>query len=362
MKKVWWAVTVILLSAAALTAYVILAPGKIRVALDSPVITSSVYDPSEMDAARLYFEEHPDSRMELISRHYDFDPSKSPLGFIEEKAAGTQFFVTTQPSSTLVESRSLFEGPDALLINTSATSPVFSGRDDFIIRTIQDAKQEQVVIADFVNGLPGQRLLVLQDDSNAAYTQPAFDYFAQIINAKGQWQITRQAFTIEKFRPADFKQLMAQPFDAMYVLAGDFQASIGNLIQLFHRFHPDAPIILTPWARSPAIFQSSGNAIDNLVMLSHFPAKTQDPAIGDFLKRFEARFGYQPMAMALKVRQALEALEQAFSLGHTTPESVKTYLINQRQINTSLGPLAFDQFGDTNRGLYPIHDLKQELR
>jgi len=248
------------------------------------------------------------------------------------------------------------------LINTSSTTSLITGKDDSIFRIIPDVEQEQVAIADYISQLPGKRLLVLQDFRNTSYTNPALEFFTERLASLGDWDITVRQLVVSGFHPADYEALMAEPFDVLYVLAGNLQPSIGNLVQLFHQYHPKAPIVLTPWARSADVFHRSGLALDNVVLMSHFPGKTDDAAMADYLNRFEQRFGYQPMAMAFKVRQSLEMLEQAFASGHTTPEAVKRYLISQESIQTSLGRFSFDENGDVRREFFPINNLRQELQ
>ena len=338
------------------------APTKIVVAVDAPVANKRIFDPSDMDAASFYFEENPNSRIQLKELFYDFDPKRSPDGFEAAMAEGIEFFVTTQPSSTMTASVHLFQTPKSLLINTSSTSPTMSAKDDHILRIIADTNHEQTIIAQYIDQLPGTRLLVLQDSDNAQYTDPAFAHFMAELGASDRWQVTHEKFRFETFNPAMFEELMAEPFDALYVLGGEFQASMGILVQLFYQYHPDAPIILTPWARSDIIYETAGPALERMVLIGHHPAKADDAAIEDYLNRFSARYGYQPMAMALMVRQALELLEQAFAAGHTTPESVKAYLLSQPRLQTSLGTIELDAFGDAKQGLHPIGSLAQELK
>jgi branched-chain amino acid transport system substrate-binding protein len=360
--RVIYAVAILTLLGFAYVGYHLSRDSRIVVAVDAPTTLRTVFDPSDLDAARLYLEEKPDSRIRLTPLYYEMDPAKSAPGFIRARNDGIRFFITTQPSSTLVASKDLFSNDVALLINTSATSPFFSGEDDFILRVIPDGVQEQQQIADFVNMIPGKRLLVLQDEDNAAYTDPAVAHFAQRLKVAGEWSPTIKKISIENYRLDEMTDLFAQPFDALYVLAGDFHPAIGNLVQRFHHLHPTAPIILTPWARSAAIYETSGDAISRIVLLSHFPAQQEDAQLSAYFYRFEKRFGYKPIAMAIKIRAALEMLEQAFSKGHTTPATVKKYLLEQEKIQTSLFPITFDRFGDSTLKLQPITDLARELK
>ena len=101
--------------------------------------------------------------------------------------------------------------------------------------------QEQRAIARYVDRLPGNRLLVLQDTGNLPYTDPAFAAFSAELGALGQWQIVHRTLLVAEFKPDEYRSLMAEPFDALYILAGTFQTAIGNIAQLFHISIPRRP-------------------------------------------------------------------------------------------------------------------------
>lgn len=334
----------------------------IEVVLDAPLTNRVLFDLSEMNAAALFLEENPQSRIELSRAYYGLEPGQSRPLFEQAISRGVRFIVTSQPSSLLVQSLDLFTDGRALLINTAAVSPLSSGRDDFILRIVPDAIAEQRALARHVSGLPGKRMLVIRDTRNAAYTEPAFATFSATLAAEGRWQVVHQPLDLREFRVEEQSALMAQDFDLLYVLAGDFHESIGNVAQLFHRHHPEAPILITPWARSPAILENMGEAIDRVQLASHFPARRDSAELDAYIRRFRARFGHEPMAMAITVRQAMELLEQAFAAGHRTPEAVKRYLLGTDTHQTSLGPVSFDAYGDVEGRYYFIQDLRRELQ
>ena len=155
---------------------------------------------------------------------------------------------------------------------------------------------------------------------------------------------------------------MEDEYDAMYILAGAFLPPIGNIAQLFHHLHPDAPILLTPWARSAAVLEHSGVAIDQMHLLSFFPPRASDSPTGDFLRRFAVRFGHEPPSMSISTYIALELFHGAFASGHREPESAKQYLLSRGSWETSLGVMRFDGFGDVEADYFLITNLREELR
>jgi branched-chain amino acid transport system substrate-binding protein len=318
----------------------------IAVGIDAPIVPGIIFDPSELNTSDLFREENPDTPIRPRILYYGIKPGDGQNLFEKAMAGGVEFFVTTQPSSVFVGNAPKFRDGRALVINTSSVSAATSGRDDYVLRIIPDAPAEQRALAAHLNTLPGGRLLVVQDSNNAAYTDPAYEVFAGEVARGGDWRITHLRTDIAAFDPAVRRELMAEPFDALYVLAGDFHTSIGNIAQFFHSLHPSAPILLTPWARSPAILEVAGPALDRITLASHFPSREQAPALDDYFRRFSARFGYEPQVMAIMVRQALELLDRAFAAGHRTPESVRAYLLGTPAHETSFGPVTFDATGD----------------
>lgn len=337
-------------------------PKTIAVAVDAPLAPQELFDPTEVNTLGLYLEEHQNSRIRPVQVYIDeFKPERTVAAFRDALNQGVRFFVTIQNSASAVATLSLFEDSRALIINTASTTPALTGRNDFILRIIPDAEREQRAIAREIQRLPGQRLLVLQDTGNLAYTDPAFAVLAAELRAQGRWRIVQHRLKVSAYKPADLRALMVRQHDALYILAGSYLPAIGNIAQLFHHYHPAAPILLTPWARSPAILEKAGDAIDRIILPGHFGPRRLISSLDDYYRRFHTRFGFEPMATAMGVRQALELLDQAFARGYDTPAKVKDYLLARPKHQTSLGLVAFDPYGDASGDLYFLRDPRLEL-
>lgn len=254
-----------------------LRPVPIQVGLVTWMTGGAVVGSSEINAGDLFLEERPDTRIRLVAVDDEWKPERAPEVIADAMANGVSFFISSHPSNCAVASIDLFADGQALVINAASTSPALTGRDDFLLRVTPDAVEEQRAIAREVAGWPGRRLLVLQDSGNLAYTDPAFDTFAAELAATGQWQIDRHKLTIATFRPDEARALMAHPYDALYILAGSYQTAIGNIAQLFAGLYPEAPILLTPWARSPAILDTMGDDITRVVLPASLAARGAGP-------------------------------------------------------------------------------------
>ena len=336
-----------------------LRPLVVAVGVDEPLVNGAVINPSDRNSADLFLETHPRSRIRLINHFNPADPAAAPASIEALRRRGVQLFVNTQASNQAVPSLPLFADGQTLAINVSAVSDALSGRNDHFLRTVPDLTAEQRAIAAELNRLPGGRLLVLQDTGNRAYTDPAFRTLAAELRRSGRWRIERRELEISRFDAARQQRLLEGDFDAVYILAGSFMPMIGNLSQLFHQKHPQAPILLTPWARSPEVAASAGPAAARIRLVSPYPARRLDRRVDAFLRRFEQRFGYTPYAMALGTYQALELLEQALASGATSPAAVKRHLLSKPEHPTSFGPVRFDANGDV-QARYHVFGLAED--
>ena len=328
-----------------------LRPVVVAVGVDEPVVNGAVIDPSDRNTGDLYLEEHPRSRIRLVDHFNPVDPARGPSSIANLKRRGVALFVNTQASSHAVPSRPQFADGRALAVNVSAVSNALSGHNDFFLRIVPDLRSEQQAIAREIARLPGSRLLVLQDTGNRAYTNPAFRTFAAALGSE-RWRIERRELPIAGFNVSRDRHLLEGDFDALYILGGGFVPIIGILCQLFHTYHPTAPIVLTPWARSPQVIGSAGPAAALIRVVSPYPSRRQDPRVDGFLRRFERRFGYTPYAMALGTYQALELLDQALAHGASSPVAVRHHLLSTLEHSTSLGPIRFDTYGDVQANYF----------
>lgn len=328
------------------------APIPVAIGIDLPLTPGAAIDPSDKNAADFYKEEHPNSPIEIYSAYNSPDPKQAPADLKQAMARGIQFFINTQASSHAVKCLDLFASDRALSINVSATSARLSNRDDYFLRLIPDLVSEQKFIAAKVASLKGKHLLILQDTSNLAYTEPALQVFQGQLSPHSKWQLKVQRLNFTTYHPSQVEAVMQQSWDGLYILGGSFLASIGNIAQQFHLAHPIAPIVLTPWARSAIVMSNAGEAANRIIQVSPYLEASGSPALKRYLQSFEARFGYEPYAMSLGTRQALELLDQAFSHGHRTPAAVKRYLLSKPVHHTSLGSVSFNRYGDSEGRLY----------
>jgi len=329
---------------------------RIQVGIVTWTGSGTVVGSSEISAAELYLEKKKNSRIEIVPINDKWEPEETIKTISKAIGGGIKFFITSHPSKCAVASSYFFEDKETLAIITGSTSPDLTGKDDYLFRIVSDANREQKIIADYVNKIEGEKILIIQDSGNLPYTEPAFEEFTATLNEEKQWEVTREKFMISDFDSEHYKEIFAEDHDILYILAGSFQTAIGRIAQLFFYYHPTKPIILTPWARSASIVEVSGPSIKNIIIPSPYPWVNSDSGISEFFQLFKERFGYEPHSMTIGVWQAIELLDKAFDKGCKTPEEVKKYLLSKDTHITRLGNISFNGDGDVEQNFYFHND------
>lgn len=336
------------------------APERIPIALMTKLQSGSVVGMSEVNAARLYQEDHPDSRFDLVPFDDNWKPDQAveALGQVDKR--GIRLLITSHTSTCAVAIRDEVNRKRILTFVTGATSNELSGRDDFILRNVPDLAEEQRRIAEHVNGLAGRRVLVLQDVENLAYTGPGLAAFSSHLRDRelvGPVTLRAGALDVDALA----RTIAGLQFDTAYVLVGGYNPSAGTLAQLVSARQPKTPTLFTPWVRSNQLVERAGGAIAHCILPSHYPPRATSPALDAYLTRFRQQFGYTPTAVSLNVYAMLEILGQAVARGHSSPEAIRTLLLSGESFPTRFGPVRFTPTGDVEAPLYFIEDIQREF-
>ncbi len=331
---------------------------KTTVAIMTKLESGSIVGSSEINAARLFLEDHKIKNIDIFPIDDGWEPGKAKLAYEEVKKRGIKLLITSHVSTCAVAISNEINRDHILTFVTGATTDQLSGKNDFILRNIQDVGYEQASIADYIGSLPQKRLLIIRDMDNDGYAIPALKYFEKAL--KKQTPVIDISISRLDLNVLGGK-MRAYDFDILYLMIGGYKSVSGSIAQLAKKIRPNTIIIFTPWMKTPALLETAGGAIKDSVIPSHYPPKTQVPAINAYIDHFKKRFGYAPTFISLNVHSALQILSDAVSAGRRTPEEIRDYILNKRTFQTDFGTITFDEFGDVRMPLYFITDLAGEF-
>jgi len=319
----------------------------------------SIVGSSEVNAAKMFLEEHRMGNIEIVPFDDGWDPEKTKAAYREVKRQGIRFLVTSHVSTCALAIADEINRDGILTFATGATTDLLSKKDDFILRNIQDVEEEQKSIAEHINQVPVKRLLIVRDTDNHGYTAPALQYLRRHLTKE---KVSVIDISMSKLDLALLeRQMRRENFDLLYLLIGGYKSTTGSIAQLAKKLRPEVKIIYTPWMKTPTLLETAGQSIQDSIIPSHYPPRTESPSVKDYIERFKKRYSYAPTYISLNVYSAIQILAEAIQAGHRTPEGVKKYLLEKGSVTTDFGPVTFDRYGDTRMTLYFITDIPGEF-
>lgn len=317
-----------------------------------------------MAAVKEFEQTHPSSPIQVVPFDDGWDPIRTNEAYRVVRDKDIRFLITSHTSTCAVEIADDINQDKRLTIITGATTTKLNGRDDYILRIIPDANQEQHYIAEKIANLKPKRLLIVRDLSNSGYTIPAQEAFLSELNKLSPLvRIQTVDFDANNLSLSTFDPLFTStPFDILYLLIGGYKNVAGNIAQYFYQFQQNSVIVFTPWMNNKELLTSGGPALTQAIIPSLFPPRKEDPRIDDYMTSIETKFRLSPTIISLKVYQALELLHLALNSGATTPEQAKTWLLSQKTIETRLGPIFFDTYGESSSDYCFITNIPEEFK
>lgn len=336
----------------------------IRVGLMTKLEAGSIIGTSEIASVKEFERVHPDSSIQVIPFDDGWDPVRTKQAYSEIQKENIRYLITSHTSTCAVEISSDINSDKRLTIITGATTVLLSDKDDYILRIIPDLSYEQTLIAHKIADLRPKHLLVISDLSNPEYTVPAKDAFmAELNRINPSTQIQSLDIDANRLHITSLTPVITlQTFDVLYLLIGGYKNIAGNIAQYFYQFHPQSTIVFTPWMNNKELVNTAGPAISRSILPSLFPSRWENKEVEEYMTSIETNFNLSPTIISLKVYQALELLEAAFQAGATTPEKTKQWLLSRKTIDTRIGSITFNAFGDSTDSYYFITNIPGEFK
>lgn len=134
-------------------------------------------------------------------------------------------------------------------------------------------------------------------------------------------------------------------FDALFV--PDFAGNVGVVLPQL-RFYDvrDVALLGTSGWNDPKLLELAKREATGAVFVDEFHARSQNPAVTDFVSRFTAEFGAEPGQIAAEGYDAALVLRRLLeSQGSLSPEEVRSALTTLREFGGVSGLRAFDAGG-----------------
>lgn len=228
------------------------------------------------------------------------------------------------------------------MISPTSTNPKVTEVGDYIFRACFIDPFQGTVGAKFAyENLNAKKAACIFDVGND-YTKGLAEFFRDKFTQLGG---TIVAFEAHPTGTTDFKaqltKIIAAKPDVIYI--SDYYNDVALIAKQARELGFNGPLVGGDGWDSPDLVKIAGTAVENGYFTNHFSKDDPRPIVQEFVKKYQAKFGKVPDALAALAYDAmiimLDAIKRA---GSTDAEKIKQALV-ETNINVVSGLITFDK-------------------
>ncbi len=183
------------------------------------------------------------------------------------------------------------------MISPSSTNPKVTQVGDYIFRVCFIDPFQGQVMADFAMGALKAKTAAILRDQKSDYSMGLADFFIKRFKDKGGSILADQSYVAGD---VDFKSQLTnireQKPDVIFVPG--YYGEVGLIAKQARELGIQAPLLGGDGWDSSKLYEIGGAALDGCYFSSHYSSDSTDPKVQDFVKKYQAKFGEVPDALA----------------------------------------------------------------
>ncbi len=239
------------------------------------------------------------------------------------------------------------------LISPSGTNPAITvdpatGKTrEYMFRACFTDPYQGKVMADFARDrLKVQKAVVLVDNSSD-YSKGLAEFFEKRFQDKGGSVALQEAYMA---KDVDFKPILtkvaAQKPDMIFI-PGYYQ-EVGLILRQAREMGLHIPILGGDGWDSDKLIEIAGEEnLKDTYFCNHYSPEDQNPKLQEFIKKYEARYGYKPDGFAVTAYDAAGLAIEAIKAGSAKPEDVAKALTKIHNFDGISGKITIDEQHNT---------------
>lgn len=251
-----------------------------------------------------------------------------------------------------------------ILFSPTSTSDLFNAQDDYFFRSTLSTTQWGTEMANYIYQTLGPvKISGIYDSTNAEFTTYLWQAFQEQFTSLGGQIGSSYEYTSDQ---TEIKPLMEQVSqdDAdgiLFIVAAVDQALMA---QYGRQMGMKAEYYSSLWAHTNELLQKGGSAVEGITLFSTFNTEDENKIYLDFANQFEQDYGYPPDLFSVSGYEAVIILAKALEKTGGKAEGLKEALSEIGTVESVLGPITLDAYGDATRNIYVevIHNRQYELQ
>ena len=228
------------------------------------------------------------------------------------------------------------------MISPSSTNPKVTQVGDYIFRVCFIDPFQGRVMADFALDHLKAKTAAIFRDQKSDYSMGLADFFAKRFAEKGGTVVIDQSYVAGD---VDFKSQLTtireKKPDVIFVPG--YYTEVGLIAKQARELGLRVPLMGGDGWDSSKLYEIGGSALDGCYFSSHYSPDSTDPKVRDFVKKYQARFGQVPDALATLGYDAAGVLVAALKTAKSTePTDIRDALAKTKDFPGATGSISLD--------------------
>lgn len=249
-----------------------------------------------------------------------------------------------------------------LMIGTTVSTPLLSGKDDNFIRVYPSFDKSARSYADYIYGEAGKKsMVIIYDIDNEAYSKTYSDIFSkEYIDQGGSvLDIIPYASGETKSFTTIIQKCMEYKPEGCLIIASDVDTAF--IAQRARVLGWDVQFFTSAWAQTRTLISSGGEAVDGIITEQAYPIIGGSKSFNSFLTEYKNRFGTEPYFSAAFGYEAAMVIAEALKGTDGKKEDLKEEILKIKDFQGINDSFSFDRFGDVERPFYMSKVKNQEF-
>lgn len=292
-------------------------------------------------------------QLELITYDDQHDKDKITEGINFLADAGAVAIIGPITSQMTVAAVPVANQRKIPLISPTTSTDALSGTKDHFFRTISACRINARNLATYAREeLNVQRLAILKDLSNSAFTTPWQDCFKEKFIELGGHVVSEVNYTSMNqdfsFHALAEEIIESEP-DSILTLASSIDAAMFS--QQVYKHRQDIQLLGSDWAFSGELIRYGGKTVEEFTFTTNVNLEDNSPRFKNFKERFIKRFGAEPKFPSTLAYEATSVLFEAIRQ-NPGAKNLSATLEKIGHIQGLQGTISLDHFGDIIRPTY----------
>ena len=239
-------------------------------------------------------------------------------------------------------------------ISPSATSPKVTFLGDFIFRVCPSDSYNGKSLGEFVvQDLGFNKIAILWDETNAAYSGELADAFTQRAEQLGAVVIKRLSYQSGQTNFLSLLQDVKEAEPEVIILTG-YASEAAFIVQQARNMGWDIPFVGGDGLHVNELIEKGGEAVEGVKLTTFFSIDNPDPRVQDFVSSFRKRYGMDSGWAAAHSYDAMRLINEAIEKNGPSREGIQKALAETRNFQGITGLISFDENGDVIKDVIKV--------